>query len=115
MTNEEKLKSILSHPSINNFELKEEHLAAMMITGYLGFLQDQKLIESEFSVTPTGKNLIAVCEEFDWKPADKDVDEFLLEYIQSPDERKAFKFLVLKVRDGKDKFLEELKKFRQEI
>jgi hypothetical protein len=59
---------------VGNESLTQEELIVFMVLGYLNELTEKGLIEGgEYIVTEQGKSVIALCEEFDFKPKDVDI------------------------------------------
>lgn len=111
MTTQEKLKAILDRvPSLDK-DYTEDHISMMVITGYLNDLSESGLLMSSHVVTPTGKSVIAVCEEFDWKPSDKHIDMFVNEMVE-PEDRRGFLYFIREYRDNREKLMEKIKKFK---
>jgi len=109
MTNDKKFKTIIERLKIEEANLEPIHISAMVITGYLDDLAKAGLIESAWTVTKSGENIRAVCEEFDWKPSDKDIFAFVSGMVEEK-ERAAFMLILKKYRDDRAGLLEEFKK-----
>lgn len=113
MTNKEKYKAILERIKETEKDFLPEAVSVMMIIGYLDKLQQMKLIESAFDVQEKGKSVMAICEEFDWKPSDKEVLDFVREFIPAPDQL-AFAFLIKRYRDDREALIEEWKTYEED-
>lgn len=88
-------------------DFKEEYIAPMVIIGYLDDLKNMKLIENSIKMTPTGKSVKAICEEFEWKPTDDELIGFVKEMVEE-NLKPMFLFLLLKYRDHREKMFEEV-------
>jgi hypothetical protein len=106
MTNEDKFKAIAERAKITDKEIDGNYLSTMVIIGYLNDMADLKLIQTAFTMTSTGRNLRSICEEFEWKPSDKDIAAFVVGMVEEED-REAFAVLLTKYRDDREKFLED--------
>jgi hypothetical protein len=112
MTRDEKFKAIIERMRLEDEKFVPEHISMMVITGYLDNLSKAGLLESAYTVTPMGKTIMAICEEFDWKPSDDDIMLFVRDMIDKP-EQPAFLFLLRKYRDDREGLLEEFEKSKQ--
>lgn len=113
MNRKEKLTAILERLDAKGVGIDGEHISGMMIAGYLDDLQRLGLIESAFSITSSGKDIKAVCEEFDWRPDDEEIKAFVMEMVDAP-ERVAFMYMIKKYRDDKSGLLEDFEKAKQQ-
>lgn len=113
MTKEEKYKAIMERaPAIpKNYE--PIHLSFMVITGYLDELVKEGLVVSAHSVTSKGKDAVCICEEFDWKPTDEEIDLYISEFVPI-DSQAELSFFIKKYRDDKVKLIEKFKKFKKD-
>lgn len=112
MTREEKFKGIIERLKEKDVDFDPIHVSAMVIIGYLDELQKLGLIESAFTINPSGKAVKDICEEFDWKPTDEEVKAFVIEMIDKQD-RAAFTHIVRQYRDDREKFLAEFEEFKK--
>ncbi len=112
MTKDEKFKAIIDRIKGKDLDFDPSHISAMVIVGYLDDLAEKKLVETAYSMTPTGKLVRAICEEFDWKPSDNDILEFVNGMVEAPD-RPAFMFLLKKYRDDREGLFNEYEKFNE--
>ncbi len=112
MTREEKFKAIVERLKEKAIDFDPMHISAMVVIGYLDDLAQKGLIESAFLVSPTGKSVRAICEEFDWQPNDEEIKEFVIGMVEQPD-RAAFAYMIKRYRDDRTKFLEEFETFRK--
>ena len=108
MTNEEKFNAIIERIKSKNIDLDPTHISAMVIIGYLIDLTKLGVIQTEFVITPLGKSVQSICEEFDWKPSDDDIKSFVME-MASKQDRAPMIFMILKYRDNKEGLLEDIK------
>lgn len=111
MTTQEKLKAILDRVPILDKHYTSEYISMMVVTSYLNALAKTGLLVSSHIITPLGENVVAVCEEFDWKPSDQDIEMFLNEFVVSED-RPGFRHFIKQYRDNRDEFLEKIRKFK---
>lgn len=107
MTNEDKFKAIVDRIKAEGWCTEPTFISVMVIINYLDQLQKTKVIECAFSMTETGKNIVAICDEFDWKPSDEDIIRFVTEMVDEPD-KTAFAYLIKRYRDDKEKLLKEI-------
>ena len=109
MTKDEKFKAIIERMKAESLAFDPMHISCMVIVGYLDDLSKKGLVESAYSMTSNGNKIRAICEEFDWKPSDDEIKEFVMGMVESPD-RPAFMFLIKKYRDDREGLLEEYEK-----
>jgi hypothetical protein len=107
MTNEEKFKAIVERLKAEGWCSEPVFISIMMIVNYLDQLSQHGVVECAYNVTEIGKNVAAVCEEFDWKPTDEDILRFVTEMVDESD-RAAFAYLIKRYRDDKNKFIKEI-------
>jgi hypothetical protein len=112
MTNDEKFNAIIDRMKSFGIDLDPSHVSAMVIIGYLTNLTELGLIQTEFKITPLGKNVQSICEEFDWKPSNDDIKAFVMEMAEDTD-RAPMMFMILKYRDDREGLIEEVKKFKK--
>lgn len=112
MTREEKFKGITERLKDKAVDFDPMHISAMVIVSYLDQLQSHGIIESAFTINPSGKAVAAICEEFDWQPDDEDIKAFVLDMIEAP-ERPAFMYMIRRFRDEPEKFLAEFEDFKK--
>jgi hypothetical protein len=113
MTSEEKLSAIISRVPLLDDTFTAEHISVMMITHYMSTLEKAGIIEGGYHMTPLGENVVAVCEEFDWKPTDEHLELFLNEMVEEKT-RPAFRHFMREYRDNREAFLAKVKKFMDE-
>jgi hypothetical protein len=109
MTNNQKFGGIKARLAEIGEDLGPEHISVMVIIGYLNKLDKLGVIESAFKVPPLGQSVVSICEEFDWKPADKEIEDFVNEMVE-PVNRAGFLFLLKRYRDDREKMTEEIKR-----
>ena len=112
MTNDEKFKAIVERIKAKGWLVEHQYISVMMIINYFDKLEKLELVECAFNMTSTGKDVVAVCEEFDWQPTDKDIIEFMNDMVDEPD-RLGLTYIISRFRDDRDGFLEEVKKFKE--
>lgn len=81
MNKPEKVTAILERLGKKGIDIDGGHLSAMVITSYLDDLSKLGLIESAWTILPSGHTLKAVCEEFDWKPDNDELKTFVLRML----------------------------------
>ena len=111
MTNEEKFHAIVERLKAEGWLENPQMISVMVIINYLDKLEEMGIISSAFNMSPKGKNISAVCEEFDWKPSDEDITRFCNEMVEGVD-KAGFTFIVKRYRDDRDGLIEEIKKFK---
>ena len=109
MNREQKLTAILERLKEKGTDFDGGHMSMMVICGYLDDLGKLGLIESAFAVTPMGKNIQAICEEFDWKPDDDEIKAFVTQMVEGP-QQPAFMYMIKKWRDDREGLKEDFKK-----
>ena len=111
MTQKEKFKAIAERLSVNEDykNLDPMHISMMVIIGYLNDMSKMGLIEQPYDITPLGKNIQAICEEFDWKPSDKEIVSFVMEMVNES-ERMVFVYMLGKYRDDRESVVKRFKK-----
>lgn len=107
MTNEEKFKAIVERTRTEGWCNEPSFISIMMIADYLDRLNKCGVVECAFNVTEKGKQIVAICEEFEWKPSDEDILSFVTEMVDKEDQA-AFAYLIKRYRDDKDKFIQEI-------
>lgn len=110
MTEEQKLQAIQER--MQRSDIGPEFLSVMTIHNYLNYLAEQGLVFAPCNVTPKGKHFAALCEEFDWKPSDEIIDEFITEYVE-PENRESFSNMIYRFRDDRVALLEEIRNFKK--
>lgn len=113
MTDEEKFDAIIERLKFHGKDLTPQHLSIIMINGYLDILSREKIVVGERLMTSMGENVLAVCEEFDWRPSQDDIIDFVLQMVDI-DNKEALITLLVMYRDDPIKFLESAKKAREE-
>lgn len=108
MTNEEKFKAIVERLNAEGWCNEPAFVSIMMIVNYLDQLSKRGIVECAYNITDSGRNIIAICEEFDWKPTDEDVFRFVSEMVEESD-KLAFAYMIKRYRDDKEKFIDEIK------
>lgn len=112
MTKDEKFKAIIERLKDKGSGFDPMYISAMVIIGYLSDIAKEGIIEAECNVTPLGKSVLAICEEFDWKPSNKEIYTFVTDIVEKS-EQIAFMVLIKKYRDDREglfKEFEDLKK-----
>jgi hypothetical protein len=110
MTTQEKLKAIIARVPLDH-DYTDEHISMMVITSYVNDLANLGLIMAAYEVTPLGKSVVAVCEEFDWQPTDEHIDMFVNELV-APEDRRAFRHFIREYRDNREVLIKKIKKFK---
>ena len=111
MTTEEKFKAIQERVPLLDETYTPQHVSVMIITGYLDTLAREGLLEMPHAVTPLGRSVIAVCEEFDWKPSDEDIEMYVSDLIPT-EVQEEFRYFILQFRDNREELMDKIKKFK---
>ena len=114
MKKEEKFDAIIERLGKKGEDLKSEHISLLVIMGYLNDLKQYGLIECEATVTPIGKNVMALCDEFEWIPSDEDIFRFTEEMVDKS-RRSEFTSILIRYRDNRFKFIEEIESFKKKL
>jgi len=112
MNTEEKVKAIRERVPTLGDEYTAEAISMMVIFGYLRILTDNGMVMPSHDLTPTGKAVVAVCEEFDWKPSNEDIELFVNDMVEE-ENRPAFRHFITQLRDNREGLLDSLKKFNE--
>lgn len=107
MTQDEKFKAIVERLNTKSIEIDPGTISALVLAGYLDDLAHAGALESGFGVTQKGKDVRAICEEFDWKPDDTSIIDFVNEIVPRHDAT-AFIYLLKKYRDNREALLKEI-------
>jgi hypothetical protein len=102
MTNAEKIAAMAQrNPNVAHLDHDEGYFSFMVIMGYMDFLVSNNLIPMiEWEISETGKDFLALCQEFDWQPTIEHIGDFVSEFV--PDENKfaVAKLLVVMSKDA---------------
>jgi hypothetical protein len=113
MTNDEKFTAIVERLKAKEWMVEENMISVMVIISYLDKLEKMKLVECAFNMTPAGNNIAAICEEFDWRPTDAQIQQFVTEMVEDDGEsRVAMAYMVRMYRDNREKLIDEVERFR---
>lgn len=112
MTDKQKFKAIVERLKADGWCDDPDYISIMMIIHYLDQLQEHGLVTCAFNMTEAGKRVASICEEFDWKPSDKDIAKFVNEMVEN-DSKDGFFYMIKRFRDDREKLLEEVKKFKE--
>ena len=113
MTNDEKFTAIVERLKAERWLVEENMISVMVIISYLDKLEKLKLVECAFNMTPLGKNISAICEEFDWQPTDAQVQQFVTEMVEDDGESQAAMiYMVREYRDNREKLLDDIERFK---
>jgi len=112
MTEQEKLKAIRDRVPLLDETITKHHISYMLLVGYLQVLNKEGMVtEGEYKITPIGQNVIAICEEFDWKPSDNDIKDFVRE-MMAPEDYLVFIHFLTRFRDDRNELLKDIRKFK---
>jgi len=106
MTNKRKFDAIVERIKAEDWIIDPSYISIMVIIDYLDKLEEAGIIECAFNMTPIGKNVAAICEEFDWQPTDKDIHRFAEAMVEEP-ERETIGYLLKQFRDDREKLLDD--------
>lgn len=109
MTDNEKLAEIVNQSKIKGWDIDSTYIPVLVIIGYLDKLRAENLIETAFTITPMGEGISTICGEFDYKPSDKEIFEFVNEMVDKED-HKTFCYLLIRYRDEREELLEQVRK-----
>lgn len=112
MTNEEKFTAIVERLKAKGWLENPQMISVMVIINYLDKLEELGMVSSAFNMSQKGKNIAAVCEEFDWKPSDEDIIRFCDEMVEDVD-KVGFTFIVKQYRDDREKILDDIDRFKR--
>ncbi len=107
MTDSEKFNGIVNRIHGNNTWLSPLSVSVIVITSYLHALAEKGLIAGGYAISDMGKNIVAVCEEFDWKPTDEHVIAYVQEMIL-PEDQAICACLIFKFRDAREELMAKL-------
>lgn len=112
MTTDEKLKAIIDRVPVLHKDDDAQYISMLVITHYMTVLRRLGLVIGSYEVTPLGEAVVAVCEEFDWKPTDEDIALFMEATVVADEDKGAFTHFVKQYRDNREELLEKIKKFK---
>lgn len=107
MTTKEKFDAIIERMKSKGDGFTPFHISLMMITSYVNDLHKRGIITEGHTIYSSGKDLIALCEEFDWKPSDKEIIAYLESYVEKSN-RPAFFSILTRYRDNREGLLEDI-------
>lgn len=114
MTTEEKRKAIIQRISVLDDTFTNQHISFILILAYLRDLAKEGIISGgQYALSNIGGDAVAICEEFDWKPTDADIDLFLTEAVIQ-DDVPTFKYYLTEYRDNRSELLGKIKRFKGE-
>jgi len=113
MTDEQKFAAIIDRTKIEKLDMEPEYISIMVIISYLEKMADLKIVECGFKMTPTGRSVAAICEEFDWKPSNSDIFNFVTDMVDEAD-KSAFAYIIIKYRDDREGLLTAISTFKSE-
>ena len=114
MTREDKLDGILERLKEIQLDFDPRYISVIVIVGYLDDLSKKGLIENAFAISSSGKDVRAICEEFDWKPTDEEIHRFVIEMVEEA-ERIPFVYMIKRYRDDREKFLNEFENHKKSL
>ena len=106
MTKEEKLTAIIDRIHTKSIDINSKSISALMLSGYVDGLAKAGILAHGLDVTPGGKDVISICEEFEWEPDDNDIMAFAKEVTKS-EEQPSLICVLKKYRDDRDKLMKE--------
>jgi len=107
MTNDDKFKAIVERLNAQDWCNTPLYISIMVIISYLVDLKERGLIDCEYEITELGKKITSVCEEFEWKPSDEHIKQFVNDTIDDS-EKLAFECMICKYRDNKEELIKEI-------
>ena len=109
MTKKEKLKAIIQRLKEINVEIDPAMISCLVISKYLSDFQKANILEGELNVTERGLKVVSIAEEFEWKPTNKEIKEFVLGLINS-DINQNIVNMMIEYRDNPVEFMEKNKR-----
>jgi hypothetical protein len=110
MTTSEKFNAIMERLKGLGEGFTPQHLSIIVINGYISVLTKKGVVtDGQYDVTQRGKDLIAICEEFEWEPSDQDIAAYVRDMV-TPSSRKAFATLLARYRDDREALFKDIKK-----
>ena len=113
MIQQEKTKQIVDRLKEKGIEFDPEYIPVMVIINYLTKLTKLGMIDSEYTIPQRGQDVIALCEEFDWKPDNDNINAFVNEMID-PQSRPIFTVMLRQYRDDREGLIADFEKFKKE-
>jgi hypothetical protein len=88
MTNAEKMAAMVQRcPHMATEDHDEGYFSFIVIMGHMNYLVSNGLVSQiEWEISESGKDFLALCQEFDWKISMEDITDFVSEWI--PEEKK---------------------------
>lgn len=108
MTKKQKFNAIVERIKAEGWCTDPLYISVMMIVNYLTELQKLGVVECAYETTPIGRNVSAICEEFEWAPSDEDINQFVTEMIEK-EYRNLFTHVIKQYRDNKEEFIKSIK------
>lgn len=113
MTKEEKRKAIIQRIPVLDDTFTDQHISFILILAYLEELAKMGIVGGgKIHLSNMGANAVAVCEEFDWKPTNEDIELFLSAQSE-PECIEMLRFFITEYRDNRDKVVESVKTFKE--
>jgi len=107
MTKREKLKEITSRLKEINVEIDTDMISCLVISKYCADFMKKNIIEGELIVSENGLKVVSLCEEFDWKPTNKEIKEYVDGLVSTEDNEKLIEMLI-EYRDDSVGFMEKV-------
>ena len=107
MSNEEKLKAIADRLSQLKVEIDSDMITCLVISNYFNEFQKKGLIDGELVMTPNGLTVVSVVNEFDLKPTNEEIKEYVDGLISSDNNEQLIKMLI-EYRDNPIEFMEKI-------
>lgn len=110
MTKPEKLKAITDRLGEKAKDFQSIHISVLIIMGWMEALFKAGVIsEGPTEITETGQEVIALCDEFDWKPSDTEIVTFCKDMVQK-EQLESFVLMLREMRDNQKQFLTNARK-----
>ena len=111
MTSKQKLDAIKHRIGWDTIkEMDEFGISVLVLVNYMDFLKEHNLIkEGPVSMTEEGQNVVAICDEFDWKPTDEHIKVFAMDTTVDDQDRNGIVTLLKEVRDNKKGIIDFVK------
>jgi hypothetical protein len=112
MTKEEKFTAIIERLGEPAKDFKPLHISVLVIMDYMTTMFKEGIInDGEVEITSIGNDVVALCNEFDWKPSDNDIVAFCSDMVDK-EQLESFVIMLREMRDNQTTFLTNAKKNR---
>jgi hypothetical protein len=113
MNKEEKFAQIQKFAGAKNIP-EMTTASVLMIINYLDELQKRGVIKYPFQIPPRGRRVTAICEEYDWKPTDDEIAEFVMTFVSDDELLEPMAYFITRMRDEREEFLAEVENIKKQ-